>query len=167
MRLIILVVLLLITIPVNATTTKLYGGVDHTILKGKVLNKVNKLQAQKAVQDYRAPLPFKLAARQLRGYLGASFDPHSGELTSIFANSDLNRLGVKAGAYIIKINKALYRPCLMTNVASYYANDYISLTLREGDHIREVIVKLKDSKTLFGTDNAPATKEREICEPRK
>lgn len=138
--------------PAFGTTKVLYGGVNHTRIRGHVLRMDKNLKLEEATQDHRAPLPAKVEQTHLRGYLGVRFDPKTGQLLAIAATSDLRRTGIHEGAFILKIDQFDYRPCQMPNVSMRMKGDYVILTIQQDGQIIKVIAQLKDAKTLFGYD---------------
>lgn len=86
----------------------------------------------------------KIEFTHIRGFIGCSLNPHTGEITSINAKSDLISLGISKGDFIIEINHEAIRPCLLPSISFYPKDYYLDLTVKKlstGD-IKHVSVKL-------------------------
>lgn len=110
-----------------------------------------KLRAQKVKADPRAKsLTGKVQFEHLRGYIGAEYEKSTGKLTYIYGKSDLNKFGIKAGDYIIKIEKEDYRPCVMPEINFWPVNSIMQFTIRkQNGQIVTIPIKLVEAKLLI------------------
>lgn len=114
-------------------------------LQGHVDNSPNPRlsKCQPRLDKHGKPLIGKINKSFIRGYIGIRYNRESGQLSYIYPESDLNKFDIHVGDYIVKIEKELYRPCIMPNI-SMYPNSYILLlTIRnKAGVIKTVPVKL-------------------------
>jgi predicted metalloprotease with PDZ domain len=126
--------LLITTLPAQAI---LKGGIEH---KHYVPSKP--LLKQKARCDIRKPFEL-VATEQHRGLIGAKINS-AGLITEIGIHSDLHRLGVSTGDFIIGVEGYAFRPCQLTFIRK--AGSLLNLRIRHknGQEV-DIWVKLKEN----------------------
>ena len=123
-------------------------------LQGYVSNPPLLCRQHPALDKRGKPLIGRLSHTNLRGLIGCTYNQSSGQLTYIYPDSDLNNYQIKAGDYIVGIEKELYRPCLMTNVVIYPSGYILNLVIRtSGGKIRTIPVKLIDYRKFTSGDS--------------
>lgn len=142
----ILFLLLLILIPTNNCIAQ--------PLEGHIQNDPEFKTCQPNLDKRGKPLIGKIDRSFLRGLIGIRFNYETGEITYIYPESDLNRLGVKQGDFILRIEKEHFRPCLMPGVVIYPNGYILNLTIQtKTGQIKTVPVKLIPYKSILSTDS--------------
>ena len=123
-------------------------------LQGYVSNPPQ-LCIQTGKPDKRCPMhKGKLTANYIRGLIGLTYNPATGQILYMYPECGLNQLSIKAGDYILKIEKEEFRPCLMPNVSLYPSGYILNLTIRsKAGIVRTIPVKLIDYRRFTNGDS--------------
>jgi predicted metalloprotease with PDZ domain len=128
-----LLMLLLLSLPAHSAP-----------LQGYVNNE--DLHNLKPKYDNRCPVhKGRLQFEHCRGYIGILFNKETGEITFIYPESNLIKLGVQAGDFILEVNHERFRPCLTPAITFYPKGSFLDLTISHNGLIRRISVQLIDA----------------------
>jgi hypothetical protein len=116
-------------------STPLHGYIGH-----------QDLHKQQPKYDSRCPIhKGKVEFTHTRGFMGILFNPSTASIDFIYPESNLHKLGIEAGDFILEINHERIRPCIMPNVSFYPSGSFIDLTVNHNGVIKHISVQLINS----------------------
>jgi hypothetical protein len=123
----------------------LANPVYATPLQGYVSNPPLLCKQHPALDKRGKPLCGHASHTNLRGLIGITFNPATGEIEYVYPDSKINKFNVKAGDLILKIEKEQFRPCIMPSVTAYPMGFILLMTIRQaGGKIITIPVELED-----------------------
>jgi|SRR5579872_2668916 len=96
----------------------------------------------------------KIQFEHIRGLIGCQINPQTGRIDFIYPDSNLIKLGVQTGTYILEIEHERYRPCLLPNVVIYPKAYILNLLIKTPTgEAKRINVPLVDYKNYLNTDS--------------
>jgi hypothetical protein len=125
-----------------------------TPLQGYVSNPPQLCIQRPKLDPHGKPLIGHASQAKLRGLIGITFNPATGEIEYVYPDSKINKFNVKAGDFILRVEKEDFRPCIMPSVTTYPMGFILLMTIRQaGGKIITIPVELEDYRRFTSGDS--------------